>query len=255
VKYLIWDFDGTLGYRPGMWSGALVEVVRRAFPGSRTTAEDVRPYLQSGFPWHHPERPHPHLRPAAAWWEALCPVFERAFRCGAGLSAYEAQRVARHVRAVYVNPARWRVFEDAVPCLQTCARQGWQHLLLSNHVPELPMILMALGLAPSFTMVFNSATTGVEKPHPQAFRNVLTALQGAETLWMVGDSVTADIAGAHAVGLRAVLVRTQPPHVGPWCATLAELPRRGNTKPLFMRAPPHRRRATGAGQAAPVGVG
>ena len=225
MNYLIWDFDGTLGYRPGRWAGALAEVLQQERPGSRITAEDLRPYLQTGFPWHHPERPHPSLRTATAWWEALCPVFERAFRFGAGLRVSEAQRLARRVRAVYVHPVRWRVFGDALPCLHTLSGQGWQHVMLSNHVPELPTIIKALGLARYMATVFNSAITGFEKPHPQAFRNVLATLDRAETIWMVGDSATADVAGAHAVGLRAVLVRNPHPHAGYSCQTLAELPK------------------------------
>jgi putative hydrolase of the HAD superfamily len=102
---------------------------------------------------------------------------------------------------------------------------GWQHVVLSNHVPELPPLLEALGLASHMGRVFNSAQTGVEKPHPQAFRNVLTALGGATQIWIVGDSVQADIAGAQAVGLRAVLVRSQHPQAVHCCETLAELPR------------------------------
>jgi hypothetical protein len=32
TKMLIWDFDGTLGYRQGKWSGALVDVLDIAYP-------------------------------------------------------------------------------------------------------------------------------------------------------------------------------------------------------------------------------
>jgi len=45
VRYLIWDFDGTLGYREGMWSATLVEVARRTAPGRAVTEEQVRPFL------------------------------------------------------------------------------------------------------------------------------------------------------------------------------------------------------------------
>lgn len=32
---LLWDFDGTLAERPGMWSGALLEVLDAEQPGHR----------------------------------------------------------------------------------------------------------------------------------------------------------------------------------------------------------------------------
>ncbi len=58
MQYLIWDFDGTLGYRSGMWSGTLLEVLRQEMPECPATVDDMRPYLQDGFPWHRPEQPH-----------------------------------------------------------------------------------------------------------------------------------------------------------------------------------------------------
>lgn len=225
MKYLIWDFDGTLGYRIGMWSGALAEVLQQAMPACRATAEDLRPYLQRGFPWHHPEQPHTSYQGADAWWAALTPVFVRAFQCGAGLDPHQASRIAQQVRQVYLNPTRWRLFEDTLPGLRALTAQDWQHVVLSNHVPELPALIEALGLAPYMVAVFTSATTGYEKPHPQAFYTVLRKLGGATIVWMVGDSVTADVAGAHAVGIQAILVRSQHPQAPHCCETLAELSR------------------------------
>ncbi len=53
---------------------------------------------------------------------------------------------------------------------------------------------------------------------------MLTAVRGATEVWMVGDNVSADIAGAEAVGLPAVLVRGMDPRAVRCCRTLAELP-------------------------------
>ena len=56
--------------------------------------------------------------------------------------------------------------------------------------------------------------TGVDatvlgKPSPAYFQAALDALDAdPELTWMVGDDIEADIAGAHAYGLRTVLVRT-----------------------------------------------
>jgi HAD superfamily hydrolase (TIGR01458 family) len=47
------------------------------------------------------------------------------------------------------------------------------------------------------------------KPSPAYFQAALEALDAdPELTWMVGDDIEADIAGAHAYGLRTVLVRT-----------------------------------------------
>ncbi len=51
--------------------------------------------------------------------------------------------------------------------------------------------------------------TVLGKPSPAYFQAALDALDSdAELTWMVGDDIEADIAGAHAAGLRTVLVRT-----------------------------------------------
>ncbi len=68
--------------------------------------------------------------------------------------------------------------------------------------------------------IFNSAQTGYEKPYPEAFRGVLDALSGAEELWMVGDNAAADVAGAKAVGIPAILVRRRREGVEPYCEDL-----------------------------------
>jgi ribonucleotide monophosphatase NagD (HAD superfamily) len=51
--------------------------------------------------------------------------------------------------------------------------------------------------------------TVLGKPSPAYFQAALDALDSdAELTWMVGDDIEADIAGAHACGLKTVLVRT-----------------------------------------------
>jgi putative hydrolase of the HAD superfamily len=210
-KYLIWDFDGTLGHRVEAWRGPLAEVLLREFPESNLTAVDFRPYLQGGFRWHNPERVHRAGLSSDDWWAELLPVFENAFRRAAGLSDGDAQRMARAVRGCYLDPQYWRVFDDVSPCLAELTAAGWRHVVLSNHVPELPQIIGALGLSPHIEQIFNSAETGYEKPHPQAFRNVIDALGDVDALWMIGDSVTADVGGANAAGIPAILVRGRHP--------------------------------------------
>jgi putative hydrolase of the HAD superfamily len=222
-KYIIWDFDGTLAYRDGAWSGTLAAILRRGVPGSTASLADFRLYMQAGFPWHQPERAHgPWNRDD--WWEALIPVFENAFRRVGALAESEALRLARAVRGHYLDPGYWHLFDDTLRCLDRLKAQGWRHVVLSNHVPELPEIMETLGLSPYIEKVFNSADTGYEKPHPEAFRNVIEWLGTCAEAWMVGDNLQADFQGAQAAGLPAILVRTRDPDANLRCAGLADLP-------------------------------
>jgi putative hydrolase of the HAD superfamily len=207
VKYLIWDFDGTLGYREGRsWAVVLLETLDWQMPGHPYTADQLAPYLRSGFPWHMPEQPHTHIATADQWWAEMTPVFVAAF--GAlGLDTAPAARLAEHVRPIYSDPARFRLFDDTLPALDALSARGWTHVILSNHVPEFDGIAAALGLTSRMAAVFNSAWLGYEKPHPQIFRQVLDILDGGGPKWMIGDNFTADVRGAEAMGLPAILVR------------------------------------------------
>lgn len=206
MRFLIWDFDGTLGYRVGRWASALHTVLEEAMPGHDFERERLSAQLYRGFPWHTPEIPHPKLSSPDSWWDTLLPVFVRAFEAG-GLDPSTSKELAGKVREAYVDPRHWRLFDDAVPTLRELSSRGWTHLILSNHVPELPYILHNLGLDGHLLRAFNSAESGYEKPHPRAFDGVLEAVTDADAAWMVGDNLEADVQGAEAVGLPAILVR------------------------------------------------
>lgn len=223
MKLLAWDFDGTLAFRVGMWSEALAEVARVEVPGCEVTRAAFVPHLQSGFPWHNPERPHTHITSHEQWWEHLSPVIENALVKGAGVSIEQAKRLVPHVRANYADPAHWALFRDVLPCLEELAERGWKQVILSNHVPELPLLVKALGLAPYITAVFNSATLGYEKPHPESFGAVLASFQDATTVWMVGDNYAVDVQGAQAAGLSAILVRNPHPAATDFHETLSSI--------------------------------
>jgi len=84
-------------------------------------------------------------------------------------------------------------------------------------VPELRLILSHLGILEDFAVIVNSADTGYEKPHPEAFKQMIEALRGPESVWMIGDSYESDIAGAQAMGISGILVRTYDPRAERSC--------------------------------------
>jgi putative hydrolase of the HAD superfamily len=225
-KYLLWDFDNTLAQRPGLWSQCLAEVVNCAYPEKKTVRESFRPYLMSGFPWHGAEVSHDHLSTSQQWWTALAPILEQALRLGAALEHRQACDLAGKVRSAYLDPRTWVVFDDVVPALELLAQHGWNQVILSNHVPELPELVAALGLSPFFTAIHTSGTSGFEKPHPRSYAAVLETFASAPArVVMVGDSYSADFAGARAAGLEAVLVRSSHPQCDTSFPTLIEAAR------------------------------
>jgi HAD superfamily hydrolase (TIGR01549 family) len=224
MKYLIWDFDGTLGYRQdGMWSLVLLEILRQEKPEFYITMEQIRPFLQAGFPWHNPNQPHTEIKSPEQWWNALDKLFEQAF-LGIGINSKEVGFLAKQVRRVYPTLTAWRLFEDVLPTLNQLSAMGWTHLMLSNHVPELRQIIHFLELDKYISQIFNSAETGYEKPHRQAFLTLLAALDDVESIWMIGDSMESDILGANAVGLSGILVRKYHAKAKYYCDTLKQIP-------------------------------
>ena len=66
-------------------------------------------------------------------------------------------------------------------------------------------------IAEYFDPLVTSAGFGRVKPHSEIFAHVLEAWGApAESVVMIGDTLRADIAGAHAVGMRSILVDIEP---------------------------------------------
>ena len=223
MKLILWDFDRTLAVREEGWSGAMLEVLRRHCPDLTVTRDDLKPHIRSGFPWHTPDVPHTHIRSAEDWWAQLEPPFANAFE-RVGVASGDTDRLAAEVRRVYLNIEGWRVFDDALPVLSELASQDWTHRVLSNHVPELETLVAGLNLAPLIESVHSSANIGYEKPHPRAFEAALGNVPDGAVVWMVGDSVSADVQGAQAVGIPAILVRGQSDQAEHCCDDLTGVP-------------------------------
>lgn len=206
---ILWDFDGTLARRPGLWSGALLEVLNADAPAHGITREELRSGLRDGFPWHEHQLGHEHLNSPEAWWAEVQKTLARALQ-GAGMDAKEARALARRLPAHYLDPDRWVVLDNAESALALSARAGWQNVILSNHTPELATLVDDLGLATHVAHVLTSARHGFEKPHPRAFEIALASSGRPDRVWMVGDNPIADMAGAARVGIPGVLIQQMP---------------------------------------------
>jgi putative hydrolase of the HAD superfamily len=205
----MWDFDGTLAWRDGLWSGCVLEVLDEHEPDHTGTLAAVRASLSGGFPWHRHEVAHPELAEADAWWESLTPLIAGAIAT-CGIEEQRARELCPAVRSRFVDGSRvWRLFDDTPAALQATAATGARNAIVSNHVPELAELVVRLGIDELVDEVFSSAVTGYEKPHPEAFRVALRRFGDPSARWMVGDNPRADIAGAEALGIPAILVRTE----------------------------------------------
>lgn len=125
-----------------------------------------------------------------------------------------------------------RLDPEAEPLLDALRGRGIRVGLCSNapyRLRSLHQQLAFVGLDAHLDLVTFSAEIGWRKPSPRIFTAALRAL-GAEaaTSLMVGDSERCDVAGAHRVGMSAVLMRrtggSDATAADAVIASLAELP-------------------------------
>ena len=206
---IFWDFDGTLAHRPSMFSRSLVAVFDEREPGHGITADSLATWLHAGFPWHEPETDHRFLATPEAWWAHIYRLFEAAFERN-GVPPGKAARYAREARKHLVDAKYYSLYPDALDALKYFRGVGYANVILSNHLPELPDICEALGLMEHVEICISSANVGFEKPNPEFFRIALEMAGKPAVSWMVGDNLGADVRGAEACGMKAVLVRRRP---------------------------------------------
>jgi putative hydrolase of the HAD superfamily len=209
-KVLFWDFDGTLGYRRGgMWSNALFQALIEKEPNCTITQEHFSPFLKIGFPWHEHEVTHTELNTSELWWSKLKKsVIIKAY-VNLGYGEERAIELADLAHKKYTDINYWSLFDDVIPTLKILSTYGWQHVIVSNHVPELSYIVDSLGLSEYITQIINSAVVGYEKPHSQIYKIALKSMGYPQNVWMIGDNVDADVLGAEAVGIKGILVRKE----------------------------------------------
>lgn len=206
-RLVLLDFDGTLAWREGLWSGCAIEVLDEHEPGHGVAVESIREGMHGAYPWNRAHQAHPELSEPEQWWAAIEAQMAAALE-QAGAQAGRGAPLARAMRERFVDPTVcWRLFDDTIPSLEALRGAGWRMAVLSNHVPELGKLATGLGLDGFFDAVLTSAAIGYEKPHAEAFAHALRVCGSPSRVWMVGDNPVADVAGAEAVGIPAILVR------------------------------------------------
>jgi len=106
-----------------------------------------------------------------------------------------------------------RAYPDAVTSLEALGQMGLRLGLISIASDHglVEQVLHRTGLAPYLDPVVSSAAFGRVKPDPGIFRFVLERWGSPpEQCVMVGDTLDADIEGAQALGMRAILVTMDP---------------------------------------------
>jgi HAD superfamily hydrolase (TIGR01662 family) len=135
------------------------------------------------------------------------------------LAPDDATNLARDALAVSFDSVvpQWELYPDTLSTLTLLRDAGYRLGCVSNtnddaHVQRM---LDRNGLRPWLSPIYTSAEIGLRKPHPYLFEKVLRdwALSPEQVI-MVGDTLDADVLGAHNVDMRGVWIDRGP--VNPW---------------------------------------
>ncbi|MEH2235782.1 pyridoxine 5'-phosphate synthase [Nostoc sp.] len=117
MKYLLWDFENTLGYREGMWSGTLHSILETNGIGN-IKLEDIRPFLNIGFSWDSPDTPHSIFLNGKTWWEYMNEYFVEVYE-KVGIGKNDAIRFALQVQNEYKHIRNWHIYKDVTSTLKS----------------------------------------------------------------------------------------------------------------------------------------
>lgn len=136
---------------------------------------------------------------------------------GMGGSGPGVDRAARDIYDEWAACQHFELYDDVPDAIRTVRGLGYRIALISNTQRCLTTFTEHFELRGLIDLTLSSADHGYMKPHPSIFEAALRGLEvtPAESV-MVGDSLSHDVAGAVAVGMRAVLVaRGAPPPAVP----------------------------------------
>lgn len=206
-KCLLWDFDGTLAKRDGMFTRSLVNVMtRNGF--NKINEAIISDCFSRGFPWHRYQEPHSNYMKNMDWWDYIHRLVIKAL-LSLGLEGQDQiDNIIGQFKEEYLKIEAWTLYDDTIINLEYALKSGYSNYILSNHVPELEELVEGLGIRPYFKAIITSAKIGYEKPNIGIFKEI-SNLGSFDQYFMIGDSYHADVIGALNFGIDAILVRNE----------------------------------------------
>jgi putative hydrolase of the HAD superfamily len=137
--------------------------------------------------------------------EELWIQFTERIVLGMGGDPHSAREIAREVEKAWEDSDNFDIYEDVEPVLDELRGYGLKIGLVSNGARDLREFVRHHALDADVTVA--SRYHGKVKPDPTIFHKALARLEvDPSEAAMVGDHLEDDIAGARALGMRAVLI-------------------------------------------------
>lgn len=204
---IIWDFDNTLAYRDGMWTQSIVNILNRnGYKDFDSTV--ISKALKTGYPWHLYKQAHSEYFNGLSWWEYINTLISKALYTVGIIDVCENAKLTSQFKEEYLRREAWFLYEDTIKNLGKSMSLGYTNVILSNHVPELAVLVEYLGIKKYFKAVISSANVGYDKPNANIYKEVYK-LGEFDEYYMIGDNYIADVKGALDFGFNAILVRKE----------------------------------------------
>lgn len=201
IRAVAFDAVGTLIHAEPSVGQAYADAGRRH--GSRRDADELRRRFTDAFA--HEER-----LDAADGWRTSEEREHRRWRTivtAALDDVADPEACFRELFAHFALPGAWRCDPGAAATITYCRARGLRVAMASNFDARLHGVVAGLPPLAGLDALVVSSEVGVRKPGPEFFRATAERLGCApEEVLFVGDDPTNDVAGARAVGMRAVLV-------------------------------------------------
>lgn len=206
--YVLFDLGSTLIYFDGVWTEVMAQALEKATSHLRSLGYDLD---QDAFPTAYYELIQEYYQKRNDKWVEYTAehVLQEALR----VHSYPeppSEHLKAALKVLYgVTQQNWRPEQDAAPTLEALLARGHRLGILSNAADDddVQTLVDNAGLRKYFDFVLTSAKSGIRKPSPAIFQEALSLWGAApEQAVMVGDTVTADIAGANSVGMASVWI-------------------------------------------------
>jgi putative hydrolase of the HAD superfamily len=140
----------------------------------------------------------------------------------------EGGRIVAAVAETHFASDNWQLYPDVLPALDRLRTSGCAIGVVSDWSSQLALILDTLGIGSYLSFVLASGAAGAAKPAARFYHMAAeTGGVAPQQALMVGDSYRADVLGARAAGMDAVLLDrpgTSGPVDAPIIRSLADLP-------------------------------
>lgn len=207
-KAVLFDLGGTLIYFDGAWNevmqAATIQLLEhlQGF-GLRLEGDSFLAEFQQRLEEYYIQR-------EAEFIEYTTARILRDMLSKLGHKDITVEMLAPALKKLYaVSQAHWKPEPDAQPTLNALKEAGLRQAVISNagDDADVQTLVNNAGLRPYLDFALSSAACGIRKPNPRIFEIAMEHWDvRREEVVMVGDTLGADILGAHNAGIASVWI-------------------------------------------------